>query len=489
MAASVLAITIPTRASAEAMLLIEAASGKVLHAENATYPWYPASVTKVLTAYVTLTAVKERRLTLDSLLPVSARAAAQAPSKMGFKPGTTVTVDNALKMLMVKSANDVAYVLAEGVGGSVEKFADEMNETSRRLGMTQSNWVNPNGLPAENQISSARDLAILGRAMVRDYPEYLHYWNIPAIKFGKKVMRNTNSLIGRYQGADGGKTGFICASGFNVMASATRNGRRLIAVVLGSPSSPVRGAKTAGMLERGFNRNGVSWLTPSLGTVETLQPIAAAPPDLREANVRQAPQAARRRGCRRRHASRQQQPIRSQFTCRIHAVEPGAGVEHQELATGRTARPCEPDRGSHRRWQEVGGHAGRGGPREARQEKSKGRQVEAARFGGRHRSASSHRLRPERDTRLHADNLGRAAWRVRPAGRPLCPVRATSHACRRGQQLVHELHVSGQRRPCPAHRDACCDAADRRRADAAAAPEGQDQLENPLNVIAALVTP
>ncbi len=117
---------------------------------------------------------------------------------------------------------------------------------------------------------------------MKDFPEYLLYWNIPAIKFGKKVMRNTNSLIGRYNGADGGKTGFICASGFNVVASATRNGRRLIAVVLGSPSSPVRGAKTAGMLERGFNRNGLSWLSPSLGTVETLQPIAAAPPDLRE---------------------------------------------------------------------------------------------------------------------------------------------------------------------------------------------------------------
>ena len=185
-------------------------------------------------------------------------------------------------MLMVKSANDVAFVLAEGVAGSVESFADEMNATSRRLGMTQSSWVNPNGLPAENQISSARDLAILGRAMVRDYPEYQHYWNIPAIKFGKKVMRNTNSLIGRYHGADGGKTGFICASGFNVVASATRNGRRLIAVVLGSPSSPVRGAKAAGMLERGFNRNGLSWLTPSLGSVETLQAIDAAPPDMRE---------------------------------------------------------------------------------------------------------------------------------------------------------------------------------------------------------------
>lgn len=282
LAASALTVAAPTCASAEAMLLIEADSGKVLHAENATYPWYPASITKVMTAYLTLNAVKNRRLTLDSLLTVSARAAAQAPSKMGFKPGTTVTVDNALKMLMVKSANDVAFVLAEGVSGSVEKFSDEMNETSRRLGMTQSSWVNPNGLPAEGQISSARDLAMLGRAMLKDFPEYELYWNIPAIRFGKKVMRNTNSLIGRYQGADGGKTGFICASGFNVVVSATRNGRRLIAVVLGSPSSPVRGARAAGMLERGFNRNGLTWLTPSLGSVESLQPISAAPPDMRE---------------------------------------------------------------------------------------------------------------------------------------------------------------------------------------------------------------
>jgi D-alanyl-D-alanine carboxypeptidase len=282
LAAAALATAPTTRASAEAMLLIEADSGKVLHAENATYPWYPASITKVMTTYVTLQAVRDRRLSLDSLLTVSARAAAQAPSKMGFKPGTTVTVDNALKMLMVKSANDVAFVIAEGVAGSVENFSEEMNATSRKLGMTQSSWVNPNGLPAENQISSARDLAILARAMLRDFPEYQLYWNIPAIKFGKKVMRNHNSLIGRYPGADGGKTGFICASGFNVVASATRNGRRLIAVVLGSQSSAVRGAKAAGMLERGFNRNGLSWLTPSLGSVESLQAINSAPPDMRE---------------------------------------------------------------------------------------------------------------------------------------------------------------------------------------------------------------
>jgi D-alanyl-D-alanine carboxypeptidase len=282
-ALAAIAIAAPTKASAEAMILIEADSGKVLHAENATMPWYPASITKVMTAYVTLQAVNSRRLTLDTLLPVSARAAAQQPSKMGFKPGTKVTVDNALKMLMVKSANDIAVVLAEGVSGSVEKFADEMNRASKRLGMTQSMWVNPNGLPAENQISSARDLAILARAVLREFPEYDFYWDIPAIKFGKKTMRNYNSLIGRYQGADGMKTGFICASGFNLVATATRNDKRLIAVVLGSPSSPVRAAKTAALLERGFSRGPLSWLAPSLGTVESLAPVDAAPPDLRDA--------------------------------------------------------------------------------------------------------------------------------------------------------------------------------------------------------------
>jgi D-alanyl-D-alanine carboxypeptidase len=239
-------------------------------------------VTKVMTAYVALQAVKQRRLTLDSLLTVSARAASQAPSKMGFKPGTQITLDNALKMLMVKSANDVAVVIAEGVSGSVEQFAEEMNRTSARLGMTQSSWVNPNGLPAEDQISSGRDLAILARAALRDLPEYDLYWHIPGIKFGKRVMRNYNSLLGRYPGADGMKTGFICASGFNLLATATRNGKRLIAVVLGSPSGPVRAARTAGLLERGFNRGALSWLAPSLGTVESLQPIKAEPPDLRE---------------------------------------------------------------------------------------------------------------------------------------------------------------------------------------------------------------
>jgi D-alanyl-D-alanine carboxypeptidase len=218
-----------SRAQAEALLVIDVENGKVLYAQNAGYPWHPASVTKLMTAYVTLRAVNEGRLKLDTPLVVSANAAAQSPVKMGFAVGTVVTVDNALKMLMVKSANDMAVVLAEGVAGSIESFADEMNATARRLGMIQSSFVNPNGLPADDQMTSARDLAILARAILRDLPEYDYYWHLPGIRMGKMVRWNYNTLLGRYPGADGMKTGFICASGFNLVASATRNGRRLIA--------------------------------------------------------------------------------------------------------------------------------------------------------------------------------------------------------------------------------------------------------------------
>ena len=281
-AAGLLSLAGATRAHAEAQLLIEASTGKVLHAENATYPWYPASVTKLMTAYTTLRAIKERRISFDTLLTMSRNAVAQQPTKMGFKLGTTVTVDNALKMLMVKSANDIAVAIAEGVGGSLEGFADMMNANARRLGMSQSNFINPNGLPAENHVTSARDLGILARALIREFPEADSYWHISAIRYGNRVLRNYNSLIDRYAGADGMKTGFICASGYNVVASATRNGRRLIAVVLGSYSGAVRAQKAAQLLERGFNSGGLSWLTPSLGTVDALAPMDAQPPNLRE---------------------------------------------------------------------------------------------------------------------------------------------------------------------------------------------------------------
>jgi D-alanyl-D-alanine carboxypeptidase len=271
-----------TPAQAGASILVEADSGKVLRAENASYPWYPASVTKLVTMYVTLQAVKQGRITLDTLFTVSRNALAQAPTKMGFGVGTQVTVDNALKMMMVKSANDMAVLLAEGVDGSIENFADDMTRTAHRLGMTESNFVNPNGLPADGQITSARDLAILARALIHDFPEYNYYWHIPAIKFGRRVVRNYNKLLGRYPGADGMKTGFICASGFNLVATATRGNRQLIAVVLGAPSSAARAVKAAELLESGFTQNPLSWLTPALGQVDKLAAINADPPNLHD---------------------------------------------------------------------------------------------------------------------------------------------------------------------------------------------------------------
>ena len=277
-----LAVFAPRVAQAEALLLVEADTGKVLQADNATMPWYPASVTKMMTAYATLKAVKDGTLSLDTLLTVSPVAASQAPSKMGLRPGTQVTVENALAMMLVKSANDMAVVLAEGVGGSIDGFSAIMNQHAQQLGMTQTSYVNPNGLPADGQITSARDLAILARAIIRDLPEYEYFYHIPAIRYGRRVTNNFNHLIGRYPGADGFKTGFICASGYNLVGSATHNGKRLIAVVLGSTSGHMRAVRAAQLLERGFANNTLSWLRPSLGIVDNLVPIDASPPNLRD---------------------------------------------------------------------------------------------------------------------------------------------------------------------------------------------------------------
>ena len=276
------AVLAATPAWSGASILIDADSGKVLRADNATYPWYPASTTKLMTLYMTLSAVRDNRITFDTLFTVSRNANLQAPTKMGLPVGASVTVDNALKMMMVKSANDMAVLLAEGIGGSVDDFAQAMTDTAHKLGMSESNFVNPNGLPADGQITSARDLAILARALIREFPDYSFYWHVPAIKFGKRIVRNYNPLLGRYPGADGMKTGFICASGFNLVATATRNNKRLIAVVLGAPSGAVRAIKAAEMLESGFSQNPLSWLTPSLGMVDALAPMNVDPPNLQE---------------------------------------------------------------------------------------------------------------------------------------------------------------------------------------------------------------
>lgn len=263
------------RASGPA-LVIDADSGQILHAEQATAPWYPASVTKLMTAYVALREVAAGRIAMDTPLIVSARAAAAAPSKIGFKPGMEVTLENALRIIMVKSANDVSITIAEAIGGSVETFSAMMNREASRLGMIDSNFTNPNGLPDDDNRSSARDLALLGRALLREFPQYDDMWGIGAIKLGKRVMQNTNGLVGRYPGTIGMKTGFICASGFNVVAAAERNGRRLIVVVLGSRTAAERTIKAAELLDKGFTAQ--PWMASS---IESLGPGVGTPPNLR----------------------------------------------------------------------------------------------------------------------------------------------------------------------------------------------------------------
>ncbi len=239
-------------AEAGPYLVVDVSSGETIISKDATTPWYPASLTKLMTTYVALSAVKQGRLTMDTPLTMSMRAARMAPSKMGFEPGTEVTLDNALKMLMVKSPNDIAVMIAEGISGSVEDFADEMNATARKLGLQESHFVNPNGLHDPNHYSSARDMAMVARALLTDFPEEASLFNIRAMQLDDAIVLNHNGLLGHYPGADGMKTGFICPSGFNIVASATHDGRKLIVVVLGSPQTRERNLEAAALFERGF---------------------------------------------------------------------------------------------------------------------------------------------------------------------------------------------------------------------------------------------
>lgn len=251
-------------ATAGTSLVIDASSGAVLSAENAGQPWHPASTTKMMTAYLALKAVREGRIGLETAIPASKRAASQPRVKVYIKAGQEVTLDNALRIMMVKSANDIAYVIAEGVGGNVENFVGMMNAEAARLGMRDSHFTNPNGWHDPDQQVSARDLAILAMALMREFPDYSDYWNTGAVQLGKQLLLNTNGLVGRYPGIGGMKTGFVCASGFNVVATATRGGRTLIAVVLGALSGTERTVKAAQLLDDGFSKWGGGYTLASL---------------------------------------------------------------------------------------------------------------------------------------------------------------------------------------------------------------------------------
>ena len=272
-----LAAVIPGPARANPTVVVDAASGEVLYKDMATAPWFPASTTKLMTTYVALSKVREGKLSLDTPLRVSTYAASMAPSKMGFRPGTLVTLDNALKMLMVKSPNDIAVTIAEGISGSVPAFADEMNAYAQRLGLHESHFVNPNGLPDPQHYSSARDMAMIARGLIQDFPEQHDLFNIGALEFGGRIIPNHNGLLGRYPGVDGMKTGYTCSAGYNVVESATRGDKRLLVVIMGAPSTNQRNLKAVALFERYFASPGAG-----LGDIAALPSSdVVEPPDLR----------------------------------------------------------------------------------------------------------------------------------------------------------------------------------------------------------------
>jgi D-alanyl-D-alanine carboxypeptidase len=241
-----------TSASANPALLFEISTGKVLYSEDVDDVWYPASLTKLTTAYLAFQAIKDGKLHLDDKIPCSLVATLQPPSKAGLKVGEKLTVEQALQAVIVKSANDVTVMLAEAISGSESAFVAQMNATAQRLGMTRTHFDNTNGLPSPGQLTSARDLAKIARAVITDFPQYASYWSMPAMHIGKRRLGSHNALLRTFPGADGMKTGFTCDSGYNVAASATRDGRRLMAIVLGESSGNERAIRSAALLEYGF---------------------------------------------------------------------------------------------------------------------------------------------------------------------------------------------------------------------------------------------
>ena len=212
------AAALPARAEVGAYLLFDMESGKVLAAHRATTPWYPASITKLMTAYVTFQAIESGALKMTSPVRISPQASQQPPSRMGFAIGTTITVETALRIILTKSANDVSVALAEAVGGTSGQFVERMNKAAADLGMSSSSYDNPHGLPNSKQITTARDIAVLMRALSEQFPEYADYFSMGGVQLGGRTLINHNKLIRRFRGADGMKTGFICSSGFNLAA-------------------------------------------------------------------------------------------------------------------------------------------------------------------------------------------------------------------------------------------------------------------------------
>ena len=263
--ALIAALVAPAQAGFGPSLVFDAATGEVLVENRAGEPWHPASLTKLMTAYVTFQAIGRGQLSLDAKLLISPYAAKRPPSKIGLKAGSQVSVDFALKSILIYSANDMAVVLAEGIGGSVAGFADQMNAQARRLGMTGTRFVNPHGLHDPRQVTTARDMGVLATAILREFPQYRPYFNAQNMRVGKRRLKNRNKLMRRVEWVDGMKTGYLCTSGYNLVASARVNGKRLVSVALGARSGMGRNEFSRVLLE--WSGNGASRSSKRLGKI------------------------------------------------------------------------------------------------------------------------------------------------------------------------------------------------------------------------------
>lgn len=242
----------PSISIAGPAIVFDAETGQIIHAHQPSQRWYPASLTKLMTVYVAFRAAEDGRIALDDKVTISERALQQPFNMMGWPAGTEVTVEEAVRILMVKSANDVAVALAEIISGDVDEFVVEMNRQAQALGMTGSRFANPNGVHHTGNYTTARDLGLLAQALVREFPQHRHFFGLTSTEVRGESMQNYNRLLGSFAGADGMKTGYVCESGYSMVASATRAGRTLVAVVLGAMGEGERAEVAARLLEKGF---------------------------------------------------------------------------------------------------------------------------------------------------------------------------------------------------------------------------------------------
>jgi D-alanyl-D-alanine carboxypeptidase len=264
-----------------AAIVVDANTGKVLHDTNADSLRHPASLTKIMTLYLLFEQLEAGKLKLDSRLEVSDHASQQAPSKLGLVPGQTIAVEDAIRAIVTKSANDVAVTVAEAIGGDEDSFARMMTRKARTLGMTRTVYVNASGLPDEDQVTTARDQATLGRAVQDRFPKQYRYFSTPSFVYRGRAIRNHNKLLGRVDGVDGIKTGYTHDSGFNLVTSVHRNGRFIVAVVLGGASGAARDARMRQLVETQM---------ASAATQRTIAKIAESS-EVAAAAVKAAPQA------------------------------------------------------------------------------------------------------------------------------------------------------------------------------------------------------